>query len=133
MPRLSDRISAALSTVTCPSCKQQVTPIEPAPADAPAESKPGARFSYIWVEPSGKVCPECNFPLDRFARRLKWLETFIAGIGVFALWVVLGVIGTGMQFPVWLRWVQVGLAAVGTALFLVGVIGLLIGGRWRAP
>ena len=131
MPRLSDRISAALSTVTCPSCHQQVVPTDPAPVEAAPESKEGARFSYIWIEPGGKVCPECTFPLDRYARRVKWLETFVAGIGVLTLWVVLGVLSTGLQFPVWLRWVQVGLAGVGTALFLVGVVGLLLGGRRR--
>jgi hypothetical protein len=89
----------------------------------------GKRWSFVWRPPSGEVCPECSFPLARYARRAKWVRLFIGGIvlmTVSLLLVVLGMLsGFGPGLSVLVR------LAVGAGLLalVVGLIGIIIGGR----
>lgn len=131
MTRLSQWISAAVTGVKCPGCGGFVTPTLNVP-EQPSEaemSAPGKRWSFVWRPPSGEVCPECGFPLARFARRLKWMWMFRVGVlclvAAFALLLVkrYGGVETALTWP---------LRVLGSAGFLslvLGVVGLIVGGR----
>jgi len=131
MTRLSQRISAAVTGVRCPGCGQFVTPTLKAP-EGPSEaemSAPGKRWSFVWRPPSGEVCPECSFPLARFARRLKWMWTFRTGVlallVAFALLLVkrYGGVESALNWPLRV------LGVLGVLAVIVGVVGLIVGGR----
>jgi hypothetical protein len=134
MNRISERISAAITGVRCPGCGKFVTPTfsagDGSPDQTPMEG--GKRWSFVWRPPSGKVCPECSFPLARFARRLKWMWTFRVGVvllvAAFALLLVrrYGGPGVGLVWPLRI------LAGGGLAAVVVGVVGLIVGGRHGA-
>jgi membrane protease YdiL (CAAX protease family) len=104
-----------------------VTPtVELAEPTEPAQ--PGKRWSFVWRPPSGDVCPECRFPLGRYARRMKWIRLFIFGIMVLAVDVallIIGEVGAGsMPAPL----LQV-LGVIGGLSLIAGLIGLIVGGR----
>jgi len=131
MTRISERISAAVTGVKCPGCNGFVTPTFKAPEE-PSEaemSAPGKRWSFVWRPPSGEVCPECGFPLARFARRLKWMWMFRAGVLSFVVAFVLllvkryGGVESALNLP--LR----ALGLFGLLALVVGVVGLIVGGR----
>ena len=132
MTRLSQRISAAVTGVKCPGCGSFVTPTLKAP-EGPSEtempSAPGKRWSFVWRPPSGEVCPECGFPLARFARRLKWMWMFRVGVLSLVVAFVLllvkryGGVESALNLP--LR--VIGL--FGLLALVVGVVGLIVGGR----
>ncbi len=130
MNRISNRISEALTKVKCPGCGTYVTP-KMAPAE-PAESSPedsGARWSFIWRPPSGEICPQCNFPLARYARRLKWVRTFTAGVVLLTVSLLLFVLGMIGGFGDWSFWVPAGTALLGVAALIVGLVGIVLGSR----
>lgn len=126
--RISERISARITGVKCPGCGQFVTPVLPADETT---AKPGGRWSFVWRPPSGEVCPECAFPLARFARRLKWMWLLRLGVvlvlGAFVLVLVQRVSEVGMGVGMW--WVIVSLSGVGLLASVLGVVGLIVGGR----
>jgi len=134
MNRISERISAAITGVRCPGCGKFVNPMsfagDGSPDPTPTEA--GKRWSFVWRPPSGEVCPECSFPLARFARRLKWMWTFRVGVvllvAAFALLLVrrYGGSGVGLVWPLRI------LAGGGFAAVVVGVVGLIVGGRHGA-
>lgn len=130
MNRISSRINAAISTVKCPGCGKYVVATEPDETEPSTAERPlGKRWSFVWRPPSGVICPECSFPLERYARRAKWVRLFIGGIvlmTVSLLLVVLGMLsGFGPGLSVFVR------LAVGAGLLalVVGLIGIIIGGR----
>jgi len=133
MNRISTRISEAMSGVKCPACEKHVTPkhVEP---EAGADDQPevDGRWSFVWRPPSGEVCPECNFPLARFAKRAKWMRLFGAGVAVLTISFLLHVLGKVTTFPQWSAWVIRTLALLGLVAFLVGLVGLVVGGRRNA-
>jgi hypothetical protein len=137
MGRISERISEAMSTVECPGCGKRVVPTPAAPPDASAQpSAPPAegdqRWSFIWRPPSGQVCPECFFPLARFARRLKWVRTFSAGLVILVIALMLFVLWLLNPASDWPVQAARLVAAVGAVVLLVGVVGIVVGGR-RKP
>lgn len=137
MGRISERISSAMTTVECPGCGKRVVPTPAAPPGAPeaAPAAPtadsGERWSFIWRPPSGQVCPECFFPLARFARRLKWVRLFSAGVAVMVAALMLFILSLLNPDSTWARSVGGIVAAVGAAVLLVGLVGIVIGGRHR--
>jgi hypothetical protein len=133
MTRLSARISNAMTGVTCPACEKHVTPIFVASeSDADEQPEVDGRWSFVWRPPSGEVCPECNFPLARFAKRAKWMRLFGAGVAVLTISFLLHVLGKVTTFPDWYGWVPRTLATVGVVAFAVGLAGLVVGGRRSA-
>ena len=133
MNRLSARISNALSGVKCPACEKHVTPIMAAgepDADSPGEID--GRWSFVWRPPSGEICPECNFPLGRYARRAKWVRLFGSGVAILTIAFLLHVLGRMTALPDWYSWIPGSLAILGLIGFLVGLVGLVVGGRRHA-
>ena len=129
--RISERISARITGVRCPGCGAFVTPTLPdtsAAADA-AAAKPGGRWSFVWRPPSGEVCPECSFPLARFARRLKWMWLFRIGVMLLTITFVILLIQQIGQTSVRGGWVVGVLGGVGLLAALIGIVGLVLGGR----
>ena len=130
MNRISTRISNAMSGVTCPACEKHVTPIFVASEEGEADQgQVDGRWSFVWRPPSGEVCPECNFPLARYARRAKWMRLFGAGVAVLTLSFLLHVLGKMTTLPGWYGWIPRTLALIGLVAFFVGLIGLVVGGR----
>jgi hypothetical protein len=134
MDRISKRLSSAMSGVRCPGCGQFVVPTEIPVADAlaPSDGGSGKRWSFIWRPPSGRICPNCSFPLERYARRAKWIRLFGAGVvlltGSLLLFVFTMIGGTSS----WAAVAQRVLGAIGALALLVGLVGILLGGR-RGP
>lgn len=127
MNRISARISAALTSLKCPGCGKLVQPVQPATQVPPPGE--GKRWSFVWRPPSGVVCPECSFPLGRYARRLKWIRLFSAGVALLTIGLLLYVWGLVAEVPAWLRTLQRGTVFAGAAAFLMGMVGLVLGGR----
>jgi hypothetical protein len=101
--RISSRINEAFSTVKCPGCGKNVTPTFATPYDGSEseQDQDGKRWSFIWRPPSGEVCPECSFPISRYAYRRKG----------------------------WFVWIVRAGAAVAIVTTVVGLVGIVIGGR----
>lgn len=131
MARMSERISAVMTGVRCPGCGAFVTPTLAAD-DVSAEGAPtgpGKRWSFVWRPPSGEVCPECGFPLARFARRLKWMWTFRVGVVLLVVAFALLLVkryGGDAGGVVWALRI---LGGAGVLAVAVGVVGLIVGGR----
>ncbi len=129
MKRISQRISAAVTMVTCPGCGTQVTPAMAEAGTSPPEELGGKRWSFIWLKPRGATCPQCGFPLARYFGRLKWIRLFLAGVALTTLagaFAVLGMIG---GVGGWVSWTTRVLGILGLTGLLVGGIGLVVGGR----
>lgn len=130
MNRISTRISNAMTKVKCPGCGKYVTPklgsTEPTEGE---QDKSGERWSFIWRPPSGEVCPECGFPLARYARRLKWVRTFTVGVVLVTVSLLLFVLGLIGGFGEWSVWVPGAAAVIGFVALLVGLAGIVIGSR----
>jgi len=134
MDRISQRVSSAMSGVRCPGCGQFVVPTEIPAADAPAPSEggPGQRWSFIWRPPSGRICPRCSFPLERYARRAKWIRLFGAGVVLLTVSLLLFVFTMiGGESP-WVAVVRWSAGAIGLLALLTGLVGIVLGGR-RSP
>jgi hypothetical protein len=130
MNRLSARISNVMTGVKCPACEKHVTPIFIA-SEQDAEDLPevDGRWSFVWRPPSGEVCPECNFPLARYAKRAKWMRLFGAGVAVLTISFLLHVLGKMTSLPEWYTWIPRTLAIIGLVAFCAGLVGLVVGGR----
>jgi hypothetical protein len=135
MNRIGARVSAAFAAVKCPGCNQYVTPTFAVSSDPSAgeQAVPGKRWSFVWREPSGKVCPKCSFPLDRYAKRVKWMRLFAAGVVLLTISALTYVMGRFADLPAWLSWVLRAGFAVGVLTFVVGLLGLVLGGRSEQP
>jgi predicted RNA-binding Zn-ribbon protein involved in translation (DUF1610 family) len=131
MNRISTRISAAFVGVKCPGCGNHVIPTVPA-GDA-AASKPGERFSFVWRPPSGEVCPRCGFPLARFAKRVKWIRLFALGVITVGVAMVLLVLLGGEVDLTWVSTLVRVLLGLGGLAIIVGLTGLIVGGRRSVP
>ena len=133
MTRISERISAAIMGVKCPGCSKVVVPtrLEESGTVATPPQQSGKRWSFVWRPPSGEVCPQCHFPLGRYARRLKWIRLFVTGIMLLAVDGLLVVIGAIRQSPMPPGLVRT-LGFIGGIALMVGLIGLIIGGRGEA-
>lgn len=134
MNRISERLSAVWTTVKCPGCGKQV-PLADSPGSTPTSqsvSKPGKRWSFIWVAPSGPVCPECAFPLARYLRRLLWIRLFLGGVGALTLSGFLFVLSWVGGSRTWITWTVTIVGLLGAVALLAGLAGLVIGGR-RSP
>ena len=131
MNRIGARISAVVAGVKCPGCNQYVVPTFVIPSDTTAgeQTVPGKRWSFVWREPSGKVCPKCSFPLDRYAKRVKWMRLFSTGVVLLTISLLTYVMGRFTDLPTWLPWVRWAGVALGSLAFLVGLGGLVVGGR----
>ena len=128
--RISERISTAVTGgVQCPGCGKVVKPTLPTAEPEASDTQGGKRWSFVWRDPSGEVCPECQFPLARFARRLKWIRTFSLGVVLLTIAFLLYALDWMGDFPPWFGWVvRVG-AGLGLVAFLIGLVGLVVGGR----
>lgn len=135
MNRIGDRISAVFAGVKCPGCNQYVVPTFAAAGDTTSaeQSVPGKRWSFVWREPSGKVCPKCSFPLDRYAKRVKWMRLFAAGVVLLTISLLTYIMERFTDVPAWFAWVRQIAVALGGLAFLVGLIGLVVGGRSEQP
>jgi len=135
MNRISSRIGNAISAVTCPGCGKHVVPTLPPATEssAPSAGTPGKRWSFIWVPPSGEVCPECSFPLARYAKRVKWIRLLRIGVIVLTVSILVYVATWFGDTPGWANWV-LGIAALaGATALIVGIVGLVVGGRRSQP
>ena len=134
MNRISQRIAAAVAGVRCPGCGKVVMPVEvPVMAGEASRAAGGEdRWSFLWRAPSGPVCPECSFPLGRYARRVKWIRLLLTGVvlvTISLLLLVVGMMGEGSR----LWWmVQRTVGVVGLAVLSTGLGGVIIGRR-RKP
>jgi hypothetical protein len=128
MMRISERISEALSGVRCPGCGKFVKPTLPT-GSAEDTAQDGGRWSFVWRAPSGEVCPECGFPLARYARRYKWIQTFSAGVVLLTVSFLLYVLAKMTELPGWYSWALRAMAAAGLLTFFIGLVGLVVGGR----
>jgi hypothetical protein len=129
--RISNRITEAFSTVKCPGCGKSVTPTFATPDDGSESGKDedGKRWSFIWRPPSGEVCPECSFPISRYAYRRKWIQLFMAGIAGLTIVALLFIFAMMSGLPGWLVWI-VRIGAVAALLtVVVGLVGIVVGGR----
>jgi hypothetical protein len=135
MNRIGDRISAVVAGVRCPGCNQYVVPTFAAASDTTSaeQSVPGKRWSFVWREPSGKVCPKCSFPLERYAKRVKWMRLFAAGVVLLTISLLTYIMERFTEFPAWLAWGRQAGFALGGLTFLVGLLGLVVGGRSERP
>lgn len=131
MSRLSQRISAVWSSVRCPRCNALVDPAallraDPRPAEGSANDK---RWSFIWVQPRGDFCPECEFPLSKYFGRLKWIRTLMVGVAILVVFFVAQfvVVIRNMGTPL-VRVMQVGVFT-GALIAGVGIVGTIVGGR----
>ena len=130
MNRISTRISEALIGVKCPACEKHVTPVmakSDSETDEPVQID--GRWSFVWRPPSGEICPECKFPLARYARRAKWVRLFGAGVAILTFAFLLHVLGKMTAAPAWYVWIPGTLAVLGLIAFFVGLIGLVVGGK----
>ncbi|MEJ2240445.1 MAG: hypothetical protein P8X82_19310 [Gemmatimonadales bacterium] len=135
MNRIGDRISAVVAGVKCPGCNQYVVPTFAIPDDTTAgdQTVPGKRWSFVWREPSGKVCPKCSFPLDRYTKRVKWMRLFAAGVVVLTISLLTYVMERFTDVPAWLSGGRQAGIALGGLSLLVGLLGLVVGGRSDRP
>ena len=132
MKRLSDSISAAWSTVKCPGCRRFVVPVVLPTSDAESGGEAAPRWSFIWTQPRGEVCPECQFPLERYAHRVIWIRLFLTGVvllGMSAVLLVLSLVG-GTNGK--LADAPAVVTTLGVVVLLVGLAGIVIGG-WHRP
>ena len=131
MNRISTRISTAVAGVKCPGCTQYVMPTFAVPSDETGgeQSIPGKRWSFVWREPSGRVCPKCSFPLERYAKRVNWMKLFATGVVLLTISFLTYVMGRFTDLPAWFPWLVRAGAALGGVAFLVGLAGLVVGGR----
>ena len=128
--RISSRINTTVSQVKCPGCSKRVVPtIIPDVEPESNTSADGKRWSFIWRPPRGEICPECQFPLARFAYRKKWVSTLMAGIVVLTLAVLLLLLAMMSGFPSWFVVIVQLTAAAGIATVVIGFAGLIVGGR----
>jgi len=133
MTRLTQRLSTVWSTVKCPRCGNVVHPdmlgIEGAsPASPPQDEK---RWSFLWVAPRGDICPECDFPLSKYLGRLKWIRIMTVGVTIVVIAFLLQVAGSIGQLGDAYVAVTRKVILVGAAIFAVGFVGVIIGGRHK--
>jgi hypothetical protein len=135
MNRIGARISEAIAGIKCPGCNQYVVPTFALSGDPTDEEQtvPGKRWSFVWREPSGKVCPKCSFPLDRYAKRVKWMRLLGTGVVLLTVSLLTYVMERFSGLPTWFYWVQRAGVAIGGLAFLVGLVGLMVGGRSEQP
>ncbi len=98
------RLSGATPSTTCPGCHKQ-------------------------VKPAGETCPECSFPLSRYAIRVKWLRAALIGAMLFGVAVVGIGLTLAMGFADTIGMVLLVAAAAGFVVAAVGLVGMLLGGR----
>lgn len=134
MSRLSQRISSVWTAVKCPKCGMLVAPTsQPAGDGKPAGDAQGKRWSFLWVEPRGDFCPECEFPLSKYFGRLKWIRTAMIGVAVVLAALVLQLLGIVLILGPRYNTVMKSALLVGAAATVIGVAGVVIGGRHAAP
>ena len=136
MNRISARIGAAVAGVRCPGCNQNVIPTTAYLDDAASNNATvsdstdtGKRWSFVWRPASGNTCPNCSFPLDRYARRLKWIRVFRAAVVLLVVGLVLLMVNRYTEMPNWVVILYKGLGIAGLVAFLVGGIGMIVGER----
>lgn len=131
MNRISQRLEAAMTTVRCPGCGKTVVPTVMAAPTEGGEATGAARgrWSFVWRAPSGRVCPECDFPLERYARRAKWIRVFSLGVVTLTITFLLYVAGRINPLPGWVVGLERVLLILGLAALVVGLTGMVIGGR----
>jgi hypothetical protein len=123
MARLTQRVSALLTTVTCPRCGTVVDPNTIVTEDA----SPGERRSYLWVAPRGDFCPNCDFPLSKYFGRIQWIRTMAAGVVLVLVGFVCELVGAMIRFPEWYYFVMRNVIRLGAILTAIGALGVLIG------
>ena len=129
--RISSRINEAFSTVKCPGCGKNVTPTFATHDDGSesGQDQDGKRWSFIWRPPSGEVCPECSFPISRYAYRRKWIHLFMVGIALLTVGALLFVFAMMSGFPGWFVWIVPSVVAVAILTLVVGLVGIIVGGH----
>jgi hypothetical protein len=115
--------------VQCPGCGKVVKPVFPVMEPEATDAEGGKRWSFVWRDPTGEVCPECQFPLARYTRRLKWIRTFSVGVVLLTVAFLLYALGRMTDFPSWFGWVVRVSAGIGLGALLIGLVGLVVGGR----
>jgi hypothetical protein len=102
-----------------------------------AEGEPGAppddqkRWSFLWVAPRGDICPDCDFPLSKYLGRLKWIRIMTVGVTIVVIGLLLQVIGSIGQLGDAYVGVMRRVILAGAAIFAVGFVGVIIGGRHK--
>jgi hypothetical protein len=120
-------------TVKCPACGKTVTPrsvtSKETPAAPAATTASGERWSFAWRPPSGSICPECLFPLERYLRRRPWILAFRVGV-VFATVAILLQLGVHFgSLPASITLIVRIAGVIGVVGLVVGGAGMLLGGR----
>jgi len=133
MNLISARISAAMTSLRCPGCRKLVKPVMSTGDAVPPPALGVRRWSFVWRPPSGEVCPECGFPLGRYARRVKWMRLFYFGVALLTVAFVLYVLRRVVDVPAWFAVLQRGTATIGVVAFAVSLVGLVVGGRSGEP
>ncbi len=131
MTRLSQRVGAMWKTVKCPKCGTLVPVQKPSEVTAPPQPSQGGgkRFSFIWLMPQGDFCPECDFPLSKYFGRLKWIRTLMVGLTIVLLALALQVVGVLGQLGGEYGSLMRNAVRVGAAVFAVGAVGVVVGGK----
>jgi len=133
MNRISARISGALTGLKCPGCGKFVQPtLIPVQDATPEAQQTGPRWSFVWRPPSGEVCPECQFPLARYARRVKWIRLFTAGVVLLTISLLMLLSTRFADTPTWFAWTYRTGGALGGLAFVAGLVGLVVGGKHNA-
>ncbi len=130
MARMTQRISAMWSAVKCPKCGMLVEPesLTLGGAVPTAQEGDNKRWSFLWLEPRGEICPECEFPLSKYFGRLKWIRTMMVGTAVVIVALILQVVGVIGRFGGLIA-IMKGAILFGAALASIGLVGVVVGGR----
>jgi hypothetical protein len=131
MNRLSQRISTAWHGVKCPRCGMFVLPTGAPVSDAPPTpiGEDDKRWSFFWRLPRGDFCPECEFPLSKYFGRLKWIRTFMVGVGIAVGALLLQFVGAiGLFGFTYIKVMRIAIM-VGAGVTAIGLVGIIVGGR----
>jgi len=134
MTRLTQRMSAMWTSVKCPRCRTLVQPerLTAGEGTAAVPADDGKRWSFLWRPPRGDFCPDCGFPLSKYFGRLKWIRTVTIGLAIALVFLALQILGfRGFRSPTYMR-VMRGGVLLGVVVALVGMVGIVIGGK-RGP
>ena len=133
MASIAERISSTLQGIECPGCMKRVVPTFLEGGEGEEQvPPPDGRWSFVWRPTSGLVCPECKFPLGRYAQRLKWVRLLGLGIASATAAVLLWVVGMMGGAGDALRMMQRILGGFGALAIVLGGLGIILGGRRRA-
>lgn len=128
MKRRGDRAGGGAYAVQCPGCGQYVVPSGGVLAGK-SDRAPGARgWSSLWQGTGGDFCPNCDFPLSRYAARIGWIRLLFVGIVLLMLQPLFFVLALMGALHGWFAWLVAGTATAGLGGVILALVGITIGG-----